>query len=61
MRHLAIVLGLCLTFGLLSSPLAAAQGSGAHEAMLVKAKKSRSKFKPHKAPKRNTRRTNRAN
>jgi len=62
MRHLAIALGVCLTFGLLSSPLAAGQGNGAHEATLVKAKRSsRSKFKPHKATKRRARRANRAN
>jgi hypothetical protein len=61
MRHLAIALGLCLTFGLLSSPLAAAQGSPAHGAMLVKAKRNKSKFKPHKATKRHARRANRAN
>ena len=61
MRHLVIALGLCLSVGILSSPLSAAQGSAAHHTMLVKAKKSKSKFKPHKAPKRHARKVKRAN
>jgi hypothetical protein len=61
MRHLVIALGLCLSVGILSSPLsAAARNNAAHHTMLVKAKKNR-KFKAHKAPKRHARKANRAN
>jgi hypothetical protein len=66
MRHFAIALGLCFSVGVLCSPLSAAQnksaqGSAAHQTMLVKAKKNKSKFKPRKAPKRHARKANRAN
>jgi hypothetical protein len=60
MRHIAIALGLCLSVGLLASPVAAAQGNSAHHTVRVKAKKNKSKFKPHKAPK-HARHANRAN
>ncbi len=66
MPHLAIALGLCLSVGILSTPLSAAQaktaqGSAAHKTMLAKAKKSKSKFKPHKGSKPHPHRANRAN
>ena len=58
MRYFAIAL---LSVGILSAPLSAAQGSAAHHTMLVKAKKAKQKFKPHKAPKPHARKANRAN
>jgi hypothetical protein len=60
MRYIAIALGLCFSIGILASPVAAAQGNADHHTMRVKAKKNKSKFKPHKAPKR-ARHANRAN
>ena len=61
MRYLAIALSLCLSAGILCSPLSAAQGSAAHQTMLAKAKKNKAKVKPHKAPKPHARKANRAN
>ena len=61
MRYLAIALGLCLSFGMLTSPAAAAQGNAAHNVIPAKAKRNKSKFKPRKAPKPRARRANRAN
>jgi hypothetical protein len=61
MRYLAIALGLCVSVGMLASPLAAAQGNAAHHTIPVKARKNKSKFKPHKAPKHQARRANHAN
>lgn len=51
MRCFAIALGVCLTFGLISSPLEAAVNSS-HAIVRVKAKKSKPKIKAHKVPKR---------
>lgn len=66
MRHLLFALGLCISLAILSSPVSAAQSTAAqstaaHHTMLAKAKKTKSKFKPRKAPKHPARRANRAN
>lgn len=52
MRFTAIGLGLCLTLGLLSSPLAAAVHKSGDGVVPAKFKKNKSKVKPHKAQKR---------